>query len=98
MVLDPRFTKTAAKATEWLPVSPGTDLAFFLALLQEIIYSDCMTSSSSRSTRSASRRSRPRVRDYTPEWAATLTEIPAGTIRRIAARICVGGPPLLRPS
>ena len=32
--LDPRFTKTAAKATEWLPIRPGTDLAFHLALLQ----------------------------------------------------------------
>ena len=35
--LDPRFTKTAAKATEWLPIKPGTDLAFHLALLNVII-------------------------------------------------------------
>ena len=35
--LDPRFTKTAAKATEWLPIRPGTDLAFHLALLNVII-------------------------------------------------------------
>ena len=35
--LDPRFTKTAAKAAEWLPIRPGTDLAFHLALLNVII-------------------------------------------------------------
>ena len=35
--LDPRFTKTAAKATEWLPIKPGTDLAFHLALLNVIV-------------------------------------------------------------
>ena len=35
--LDPRFTKTAAKATEWLPIRPGTDLAFHLALHNVII-------------------------------------------------------------
>ncbi len=35
--LDPRFTKTAAKATEWLPIRPGTDLAFHLALINVII-------------------------------------------------------------
>ena len=37
VVLEPRFTKTAAKATEWLPIRPGTDLAFHLALIQVII-------------------------------------------------------------
>src|SRR5512136_969555 len=35
--LDPRFTKTAAKSSEWLPIRPGTDLAFHLALLNVII-------------------------------------------------------------
>ncbi len=35
--LDPRYTKTASKATEWLPIKPGTDLAFHLALLNVII-------------------------------------------------------------
>src|SRR5512136_2165524 len=34
--LDPRFTKTAAKAAEWLPIRPGTDLAFHLAMLNVI--------------------------------------------------------------
>src|SRR5512136_1000746 len=37
VVLDPRFTKTASKATEWLPIKPGTDLAFHLALLNVIV-------------------------------------------------------------
>ncbi|MBZ0287982.1 MAG: molybdopterin-dependent oxidoreductase, partial [Anaerolineae bacterium] len=37
VVLDPRFTKTAAKATEWLPIKPGMDLAFHLALINVII-------------------------------------------------------------
>ena len=37
VTLDPRFTKTAAKATEWLPIRPGTDLAFHLAMINVII-------------------------------------------------------------
>src|SRR5512141_900716 len=40
VVLDPRFTKTAAKATEWFPIRPGTDSAFHLALLNVIIGED----------------------------------------------------------
>ncbi len=35
--LDPRFTVTAAKADEWYPIRPGTDLAFILALLHVIL-------------------------------------------------------------
>ena len=37
VTLDPRFTKTAAKSSEWLPIRPGTDLAFHLALLNTIV-------------------------------------------------------------
>ena len=32
-MLEPRFSVVAAKADEWLPVKPGTDLAFVLALI-----------------------------------------------------------------
>src|SRR6056297_115972 len=35
--LDPRFTRTAAKADEWYPIRPGTDLAFVLAMLHVIV-------------------------------------------------------------
>lgn len=33
LVLEPRFSVVASKADEWLPVKPGTDLAFVLALI-----------------------------------------------------------------
>ncbi len=34
VVIDPRRTGTAAKADEWLPIVPGTDAAFLLAMVQ----------------------------------------------------------------
>jgi len=37
VVLDPRFSETAAKADLWLPIKPGTDLAFLLAIMNVII-------------------------------------------------------------
>lgn len=36
-VIDPRFSKTAAKAWRWLPVVPGGDLPLALAMIQWII-------------------------------------------------------------
>lgn len=37
VVLDPRFSETAAKADVWIPIKPGTDLAFLLAMMNVII-------------------------------------------------------------
>ncbi len=36
-VIDPRMSKSAAKAWKWLPVKPGTDAALALAMIQWII-------------------------------------------------------------
>ena len=36
-VVDPRFNKAAAKATRYLPIRPGTDGAFFAAVIRWII-------------------------------------------------------------
>src|SRR6266536_557642 len=35
--LDPRFTVTAAKADQWYPIKPGSDMAFILAMLHVIV-------------------------------------------------------------
>jgi anaerobic selenocysteine-containing dehydrogenase len=37
IVLDPRASETASKADEWLQVRPGSDLAFMLAMLRELM-------------------------------------------------------------
>jgi len=37
VVLDPRFTETAAIASEWIKIKPGTDPAFLLAMINVII-------------------------------------------------------------
>ncbi|RME01654.1 MAG: molybdopterin oxidoreductase [Calditrichaeota bacterium] len=36
-VVDPRFSKTAAKAHKWVPIQPGTDGAFALGMIRWII-------------------------------------------------------------
>ena len=37
VVLDPRLSEWAAKADEWIPIRPGTDLAFLLAMINVVI-------------------------------------------------------------
>lgn len=38
VVIDPRFSPEASKAYRWLPVRPGTELAFALAMIHSILY------------------------------------------------------------
>lgn len=82
--LDPRFTKTAGKAGEWLPVKPGTDLAFHLSLLNVIIAEKLYDASFVESYTLGFEELEKEVASFTPEWAAPITGIDARTISRIA--------------
>ncbi len=37
VILDPRLSESAAKATKWIPIKPGTDIEFFLAMMSEML-------------------------------------------------------------
>jgi thiosulfate reductase/polysulfide reductase chain A len=90
--LDPRYTKTASKATEWLPIKPGNDLAFHLALLNVIIGEKLYNSSFVEQNTVGFDELKKEVGRYTPEWAAPLTGIPAETIARIAHEFAAAAP------
>jgi len=90
--LDPRYTKTASKATEWLPVKPGNDLAFHLALLNIIIDEKLYNASFVEKNTLGFDEVRKEVSRYTPAWAAPLTGIPAETIVRVAREFAAAAP------
>lgn len=92
IVLDPRFTKTAAKATEWIPIRPGADLAFLLAMTHVIItekLGDC--DFVSRYVIGCEDLPQA-MAGYTPEWAEGKCGVPADTIRRIAREFAANRP------
>lgn len=82
--LDPRFTKTAAKATEWLPIRPGTDSAFLLAMINVIVTNELADCEFVRQYVVGCDGIQEAMSPYTPEWAAGITGVPAETIERIA--------------
>ncbi|MBK8025798.1 MAG: molybdopterin-dependent oxidoreductase [Chloroflexi bacterium] len=90
--LDPRFTKTAAKATEWLPIKPGTDLAFHLALLNVIIAEDLYDHAFVERHTIGFEQIAQEVANYTPEWAGAITDIDPDGIRRIAREFAAAAP------
>jgi thiosulfate reductase / polysulfide reductase chain A len=89
--LDPRFTKTAAKASEWLPIKPGTDLAFHLALLNVIIGEKLYDANFVSQYTVGFDELAKEVSQYTPAWAAQISGIPAETITRVAHEFAAAG-------
>ena len=89
--LDPRYTKTAAKASEWLAIRPGTDLAFHLGLLNVIVTESLYNRQFVSNYTSGFDKLAGSITQYSPEWAASITEIPADTIRRIAREFAAAG-------
>lgn len=92
VVLDPRRTKTAAKADEWHAVRPGTDMAFVLALMQVIIKEKLYDPEFIQRETTGFDDLAQHVRSYSPEWAARETGIPARDIKRIAREIAASAP------
>ena len=90
--LDPRFTKTASKATEWMPVRPGTDLAFLLAMINVIAIEELGNCEFVKEFTIGCDLLPTHTAEYTPEWAEGKCGIPAETIRRIAREFAAAKP------
>ncbi|HBV86349.1 MAG TPA: thiosulfate reductase PhsA [Desulfosporosinus sp.] len=91
VVLDPRFSITAAKG-EWLPIKGTTDLAFVMAManimIEENLYDqDFITHYSEGFEKWAEE-----VKDKTPEWAEKETGISKDTIIRITREFAAAKP------
>jgi len=151
VVVDPRFSETAAKADEWIPIKPGTDLALLLAMMNVIIeeklYDEDYLKKYTNAPMLLTEELKPyktikgkngkikyyvwdkagnravlheeaaepalegtyttedevkvkpvfeflkeKVKDYTPEWAENITDVPAAKIRNLAREFATTKP------
>ena len=81
IVIDPRFTESAAKADLWLPLRPGTDAAMALAWLNVIIWEGLYDQTFIENCCYGWEQLAEHVKPYTPEWAADITWVDAEKIR-----------------
>jgi thiosulfate reductase/polysulfide reductase chain A len=92
--LDPRYTETAAKADKWFPVKPGTDMAFILGIIHEIIDKEMYDREFIETYTHGFSELAAFVKEkgYTPEWAEEKCEIPASEIRWCARQFAANAP------
>lgn len=85
VVIDPRRTKTAEEADEWIPIRPGTD-ALLLAAIANVLAADGLADPGDhvRPYLSGLDEFVAAVAPFTPERVADSTGITAATIRRLA--------------
>jgi len=86
VVLDPRCTVTALKADTYLPINPGTDLAFCLSMLHVAIKEELYDKAYVKAYLDDFDTLQAHIlsANYTPQWAAQKTRIPAAKIEAVA--------------
>jgi thiosulfate reductase/polysulfide reductase chain A len=84
ITVDPRYSTAASKSKWWLPIKPSTDTALVLAWINEIIKQKGYDEKFVRNNTTGFSELTDHVKDFTPEWAEKITEIPANIIRETA--------------
>lgn len=94
IVVDPRYTNTAIHADKFLPIKPGTDLAFVLAMTYVVILDQVYNRKYVENNFNNFEEYKKHILDseYTPEWAEKITGIPADTICAIAHEFMANAP------
>ena len=96
VVVDPRYSVTAAKSDEWIPVNPGTEGALAMAMAGVIIDEGLYDTNfvSNWTTGFDSFKGLALSGDFSPETIAEKTGVGADVIRRIAREFAQAKPAL----
>ena len=87
VVVDPRRTGTVDHASEWLPIRPGTDAAFLLAIAHVLFAEGRVRLGALAGRVNGTEEVRRVAADFSPERVAETCGIPAETIRRSAREL-----------
>jgi formate dehydrogenase alpha subunit len=83
-VVDPRRIRLTDFAHAYAPIEPGTNLAMINAMIQVIIEEDLADRNFIEARTENYEAMKASVTDCTPEWAATISKLPAEMIRQFA--------------
>lgn len=87
IVIDPRRTQTAEGAEMLVQPRPGTDGALALAIAHQLVQHDWIDHGFVATHVQGFVPFAERLKAFTPEWAADVTEVPVEQIRELAAAI-----------
>ena len=101
IVVDPRFTRTAAKSDEYVHIRPGTDIPFIYGLLWHIFENGWEDKEFIKQRVYGIERIREEAKKYTPEEVELVAGVPKAQMYRVAKMLaetkpgtivwCMGG-------
>lgn len=92
IVVDPRRSKMAAKGTEYVRIRPGTDTAFTLGLINEIIGNGWEDKEFIRTRVAGYQEMREVAKEYSPDVVESITGVPAEQLKRVARTLAENRP------
>ena len=84
VVVDPRRSRTAEEATEWVPIRPGTDPYLLMGMLHVLVDEELVDLGHAAPYVTGLDTITEVVRDFAPDAVAPVTGVDAETIRRLA--------------
>lgn len=94
-VIDIRSNVSASKANTFLKIRPGTDYAFNLAVIHEIIQTQAYDRQFVDRYMDGFAELKQFVVPYTPEWAEQETGIPAHRLRNLVEELAIAAPAVI---
>jgi formate dehydrogenase major subunit len=92
IVCDPRFTRTAAHATEYVRLRPGTDVALIWGILWHVFENSWEDKEYIRQRVWGMEQIREEVKRWTPEETERVTGVPGSQLRRVARTLANNRP------
>lgn len=99
VMVDPRYNNTARFADEWVPIVPGTDIAFVLAMCNVLIAEELYDKAFVDQYVLGFEEFAAEIRSCTPAWAEGICGVSADRIARLAREMAAAAPAaLIEPS
>ncbi len=92
IVVDPRYTKLAAKATDFVRIRPGTDAAYMMGLVNAVVTNGWEDKEFIKSRVAGYEEMKEVAAHYTPEVVEDITGIPAADVTRVAKLLATNRP------
>lgn len=92
VIVDPRLNNTGIFASDWVPITPGTDIALLLGIAHVLIEEDLYDKEFVAQHTVGFEEFAAQAKEYTPEWAEQICGIPADTIVELAQALAAAAP------
>ena len=92
VVVDPRYSASAAKSDIWVQIKPGTDTAFLLAIMNYLVQNDKFDKKFVSAHCDGYGQFKKGISHASLEWASKICDVPAKQIQEVADLLAANSP------